>query len=517
MKHAFPIFVTLFSVLCVAQSSQAVDGDTPQRFITGSNAFSKQFIDAPVFHMLPIPGTEAFRAVIRQEGQEWTVQSAKPVLDLESVWKQIGAKKFTLDFTWKDAQGALLREESSERVKAPDFAGFSEPAADWGAAADRNIAYLIHESDHNTTAPYHEPGVPVWIWAATPHHEASYPCITINNLIWAFLGHIKNDGPQSAEALRLARASADWALEHRQPDSGALPLFPYSTITKGKFGGSVEGEAVNLLRASWVAISFVDLYSVTRHEPYLAYARHIADTTVKFQNADGSFPYRVNPATGAVTEQYNCSVMEFVELAEKLDAYGFDARRAMAAQRALEWALAYVCTTNNWKAAYEDVGEMRFYTNLSQMPAQQLVRYLCRHKDENPAYLPQAVRLNRWIEDQFVTFGPGNESSPVRVKGPLVFEQFVCWWPMDGHTANWILSLIALHRATGESIYLEKAKAAANAICAEQYEDGQFSTWGRDFETGESPAKSDNWYNAGAFSDWALYTLAQYTKGLAKK
>ena len=87
---------------------------------------------------------------------------------------------------------------------------------------------------------------------------------------------------------------------------------------------------------------------------------------------------------------------------------------------------------------------------------------------------------------------------------------------MDGHTANWILSLIELHKATGKRVYLDKAKAAADAICAAQYEDGQFSTWGRDFETGEAPANADNWYNAGAFSDWALYTLVQYTRGLKK-
>lgn len=514
MKRALLVFATLSTACCAAPAVQAADDGAPQTFITGPNAFSRQFIDAPEFRLMPVPGTTEFRADIRQGGKEWTVRSKTPVLNLKRVWKRMAAKKFTLRLCWTDAQGAVLREETSERVKAPDFGGFKETAADWGAAADRNIAYLIHESDHNTTAPYHEPGVPVWIWAATPSHEASYPCITINNVIWAFLAHVKNNGPQSADALRLARFSADWTLEHRQPDSGALPLFPYSTITKGSFGGSVEGESVNLLRASWFAISFVDLYAATGHEPYLAYARHIADTTVKFQNADGSFPYRVNPKTGAVTEQYNCSVMEFVELTEKLEKYGFDARRAMAAQRALEWALAYVCTTNNWKAAYEDVGETRFYTNLSQMPAQQLIRYLCRHKDEHPNYLPQAIRLNRWIEDQFVTFGPTNEASPVRVKGPLVFEQFVCWWPMDGHTANWILSLIELHKATGRRIYLDKARAAANAICAEQYGDGQFSTWGRDFETGESPAKGENWYNAGAFSDWALYSLAQYVKGL---
>lgn len=517
MKQALFLFVMFCALLNAAAPIQAAADKSPETFIVGANAFSRQFIDAPEFSLLPVPGTAKYQAVIRQNDEERTVSAGQPLLTLNRPWKRINVGKFSLCLRWVDARGIVLREETSERVKAPDFHGFSEPESDWSAHADRNIAYLVHESYNNITAPYREPGVPVWIWAATPRHEASYPCITINNMIWAFLAHVKNGGPQSGEALELARVSADWALAHRHPDAGALPLFPYSTITRGSFGGSVEGESVNLLRASWFAISLVDLYAVTRHEPYLEYARHIADITVKFQNADGSFPYRVNPETGAVTEQYNCSVMEFVELTEKLAAYGYEEKRALAARRALEWVLAYVCATHNWKAAYEDVGETRFYTNLSQMPAQPLIRYLCRHKDENPTYLPEAIRLNRWVEDQFVTFGPDNAASPVRAKGPLVFEQFLCWWPMDGHTANWILSLIELHRATGKRAYLDKARAAANAICAAQYEDGQFSTWGRDYQTGESPANSDNWYNAGTFSDWALYTLAQYTRELKEK
>ena len=508
--------VLVCAALVAARVALAAGDEAPQSFVTSWNAFSKQFIDAPEFRLLPMPGSVEYRAVVRQGAHEWTVTSSKPTVNLERIWGHVDTKKLSLRLCWVDAHGLVVRVETSERVKAPDFAGFTEPAADWKAAADRHVAYLIHESDHNTTAPYHEPGAPVWIWAATPHHEASYPCITINNIIWAFLGHVRNGGPQSDEAMRLARVSADWALAHRQPDSGALPLFPYSTITKGQFGGQVEADSVNLLRASWFAMAFVDLYAATKHGPYLDYARHIADTTVRFQNADGSFPYRVNPKTGAVTEQYNCSVMEFVELVEKLDPYGASARRAMAAQRAVDWVRAYVCTTHNWKAAYEDVGETQPYANLSQMSAQPLIRYLCRHRDEHPEYLPEAVRLNRWVEDQFVTFGPGNESSPVRVKGPLVFEQFMCYWPMEGHTGNWILSLIELHKATGKRIYLDKAKAAANAICAEQYDNGELSTWGRDYQTGDSRAKADNWYNAGAMGDWGLYALVEYTKGLKR-
>ena len=488
--------------------------DAPASAITSWNVCSKQFIDPPVFQVLPLDGAAEYRASVRQGERSWPVWSRRPSLSLKRIRPRVGIGKFSLTLDCVDGDGRVLRSETSARVKAPDFEGFREPAADWAAAADRNVAYLIAANDH-AVVPYREPGVPVWIWAATPSHEMSYPCITVNNLTWAFLAHVENHGPQSAEALRLARVGADWVLAHHQPDRGALPRFPYSTISRGKFGGSVEGNAVNLLRASWLAISFVDLYAVTRHEPYLEYARHIADVTVKFQQADGSFPYRVDPQTGAVVEQYNCSAMEFVEVAEKLAPYGYEARRALAAQRALDWMLACVCPTHNWKAAYEDVGETRFYANLSQMPALPLVRYLCRHREENPAYLRTAEELNRWVEDQFIAFGPDDEASPVRVKGPQVFEQFLCWRPMEGHTANWILALIELHRATGKRIYLDKAKAAANAICHEQYADGQFSTWGRDYQTGKAFADDQdpprrNWFNANACADWALYKLTLY-------
>ena len=64
---------------------------------------------------------------------------------------------------------------------------------------------------------------------------------------------------------------------------------------------------------------------------------------------------------------------------------------------------------------------------------------------------------------------------------------------------------------------LECLQQAATAICAEQYPDGQFSTWGRDYQTGKSlndetdpPRK--NWFNGNAFADWALYKLTLYCR-----
>jgi hypothetical protein len=61
----------------------------------------------------------------------------------------------------------------------------------------------------------------------------------------------------------------------------------------------------------------------------------------------------------------------------------------------------------------------------------------------------------------------------------------------------------------------------ANAICHEQYPDGQFSTWGRDYQTGKSLADEEdptrrNWFNGNAFADWAPYKLTLCCKTLTK-
>ena len=146
----------------------------PASFITGWNVCSKQFVDAPVFRVLPLAPTAQYRAVVRQDDRSWSLSSRAPSLSLEEIWPLIRVGEFTLMLDCADREGKVLRSETSTRFKAPDFRGFKEPAADWAAAADRNIAYLINANEH-LVVPYREPGVPVWIWAATPGHKNSYP------------------------------------------------------------------------------------------------------------------------------------------------------------------------------------------------------------------------------------------------------------------------------------------------------------------------------------------------------
>ncbi len=514
--------------------------------IVSWNACSRQFIDAPTFKLLPRPDAAHYTAEVKQGKQCWKVESGTPILSLETIWPQMENKIFTLDFQWLDTAGNTLASENTIRVKAPDWQGLKEPAADWRGAADRNMEFFIHTAWQGK-APYREPNVPVWIWScASPTvtqgsyvgnfpdgYPMGYPGITLNYYIWALLAYVDRGGTQSAEAMRLARICGDWGLKNRRPDRGALPLFPYTTITNGEFAGSdqspvfTEGANITLLRGALLALGYVDLYRVTKHQPYLDYAIHIAKTTAKFQREDGSFPYRLNPETGVVSEHYTPAAGDFAALVRALEPYYFDPDLSMAAQRAVNWTIAAVCSSNHWKGVFEDVSLWPTFSNLSSFQAQLFTQYLCQYHEEDPSFAPLARRLNRYLEDQFVVFSSESESfiHPVKgivhIKGPLVYEQYVCWYPMEAHTGHWVRTLIALHQATGDPVYLDKARAAANAICSLQFDDGQFSTLGmRYYQDGKlvsDPETGFNWYNANVAASMALYALDAYVNSRPEK
>lgn len=543
-------FLFPFSFLLSTFSISFCQPSEPSR-ITSWNVYSHQFIDPPVFRLLPLPGTSVYQALIEQDGKTSTVEATVPRLDLSGVWSRVSVKTFTLTFRWMDGQGKAIAEETSQRVKAPDFGGFTEPLDDWVGAADRNIVYLMRVADSGR-APYKEPGMPVWIWsAASPcpvptreslgpgydipdyreyfayraklwpeGHGESYPGCIAPAIIYGMLAHAGTGRAESEEALRLSRTVGDWLLEHHLPDSGPLPAFPYSTIARGKYFGGIEAHNVILLRASWIGISLVSLYEATQDRRYLDYASHIARVTAGFQAPDGSFPYRIDPRDGKVTEAYCTGGIQFSLLVDALARNGAATPELlMASERTIQWMIAYPTQSFNWQGGYEDIGENRPYRNLTPWEAQLLIWYLCDHASADPGYLPLAKKLLRFVEDQFVLFGPESQSHPVPVKGPLVFEQFDCWWPMEGHTGYYIRSLLGLHQVTGDKIYLDKAKAAANAICAQQFDDGSISNWGTRWLDNGKPMGTDcghNWYNTNAIASASLYLLNDYLDQLKK-
>ena len=198
-----------------------------QMRIMSWNAHSRQFIDAPTFELLPIPGTAAYRAVVSQGGKSWTLESRNPQVSLATVWPKLAVRKFALSFEWVDAAGKVIASDpATDRVKAPDFGGFHDSPADWHTAADRGAVYLMHIGKDGEP-PYREPGVPTWIWsaysacpAAPQGADVGYPCLAIPSLIDALVACANAGGSHAGEGMQQAQAAADWALHNRQPDHG---------------------------------------------------------------------------------------------------------------------------------------------------------------------------------------------------------------------------------------------------------------------------------------------------------
>jgi uncharacterized protein YyaL (SSP411 family) len=124
-----------------------------------------------------------------------------------------------------------------------------------------------------------------------------------------------------------------------------------------------------------------------------------------------------------------------------------------------------------------------------------------------------AEEINRFIEDQFVVFHSGDEAIAEIVPVHTVLEQYTCYRPMEAHTATWIRSLIALHRATGDELYLTKAINAANSILSGQQETGAYSSWGFD-ERFKRPLLTIDWPGSNATAVLGLLTLNNYIKSL---
>jgi hypothetical protein len=233
----------------------------------------------------------------------------------------------------------------------------------------------------------------------------------------------------------------------------------------------------------------------------------VAEVLLDLQNDDGSWPFRVDPRTGAVVEAYTSAAVTPMRLFAMLEAA--DPRLRAARLRAEAWLVAGPITDGRWEGMYEDIPGLAPWTNLENWDTLETIRYLLSDVCDLPDRVEYAERLNAFVEDQFVVWGPEESPVAVRCPTPSVLEQYRCYHPMEVHTGNWLTSLIELHRVTGAAHYLDKAVAAGNAIVAGQHELGALSTWGFDTRFG-TPLLTLNWPGCNAVAVSALLHLSAY-------
>lgn len=357
----------------------------------------------------------------------------------------LGASAWAATSPSADAGGVAFFLKAAEARTAP-----AELSRACDSAARKALAFLVSDTGMNQTIR-DENGQqwPPYIYHAviddtnTFSYRMSYPAFHHPYLIEAFLNYYNYTG--DAEAMRRARQIADWTIAHSTPADWKWPNMPWSTFTEGKPGGFMDKETLQPDKAGYMGLAYARLFEVTGDRKYLDAAKGIADTLERQQGKNGSWPFRVNPQTGEIYEQYTAGLMMPVAFLEKMYELtgNFDYKNAQIS--AWMWMLRNPLRTDNWSGFYEDIkkedGSQVYYA-----PAQTirlLLRY--RHPANQDSYMAHAGRLFNWVMDGLAFVD--------RDMGLLLREQTSYLAATPSSTLSWIQMAAEYYLATGEEKY----------------------------------------------------------------
>lgn len=263
------------------------------------------------------------------------------------------------------------------------------------------------------------------------------------------------------EALRRAEELGQWNLAHSTPKDWLYSGVPYSTVSNGRppraGDGTMDGESIIPIFGPGMGGSYLQLYRVTGKDEYLKAATHIADTMAKTQLPEGNWPFRVEPKTGKVKEQYTSAIIGVAVFFENLDNLAKTNTYAAPRQNALNWILNHPVKDMHWGGLFEDVGDVP--KNRTNGDCMETAAYLIRHRDENKEYLPTAMKLLDWVKATFV-----DETGHMYAPAPATREQLAYNYRMCVHTGHWAALLAQLYEVTGEAKYLAGMKNACAYI-----------------------------------------------------
>ncbi|MBQ7189624.1 MAG: hypothetical protein IJR99_09445 [Kiritimatiellae bacterium] len=341
--------------------------------------------------------------------------------------------------------------------------------------------------------------------------------------------------PEASDAIFLARKMADWLIAHSQPADAPLAYFP-PTYWGDRRSTAVAYAGQNmLLYPAHAALAYLELAeALTRagngadSKQYRTAALAIAHTYAKLQGADGTWPLKVREKDGSpvranrlVPGRYILGLFDRVEQAHaggsQLVATAADAINcvppekttagaincappevfAQTRDRAFAYVLDGPVKTWNWDGQFEDMDPMPPYKNLQKgVAADTAIRLFALGR------IAEGCELVDWCEDQFVVWSdPIHNMDWRNWKTPTALEQYDYYTPIDASMGDMIGAFAAAYKATGNALYLEKAKALADNVTRNQRPDGTIPTY---FDS----RKGSDWVNCMVYVANRLEFLA---------
>jgi hypothetical protein len=282
----------------------------------------------------------------------------------------------------------------------------------------------------------------------------SYPAFHHALLIRTFIKHWRY--AKDVRAIEEAVKLADWNIAHSTPADWAYGSLPYSTFQEKKPGGFRDKTGLMPDKAAIMALAYLQLHEATGEARFLRAAEAVALTLRKRQRPDGTWPFRVDPKTEKVIEEYTSSVIYAVMLFEKLDKLNGNDHYRTHRDRAWNWLLSGPIKTKEFRGFYEDIpASPKGRTNYDCLDT---IRYLLANRTKENGYLEMAKDLNAWVEKTFLDKIKGFEPA----EG--IREQLQCNVVMGVHSLNWASMLLELSAATGDEKMRQRAIQTANYI-----------------------------------------------------
>lgn len=445
------------------------------------NEKSTMFIYAPSFNfnnsswVIQTPEYYKYTAFSFENNTEYNFNANSPFQSISPIWDKIPAGKIYLKVE------ALSNDEKIFNLAGSRIFYKSEPFSppypnakyDYQTAFEKGLNFQINQIH-----------VQNWLKEAKPDHRNHqlycYSALEVGSVINSMILYHKHF-PNDEKSIQIAQTAADYLIKNSEKIGKPLEFFPQ--IYEGKeLSANRFSDEMIITEPSSTAISYLELYEITKNEKYFNAAVNIAKTYKKNQLENGTWNIRIEKNTGKPTTDELCipiRIADFMDiLVNKYNLSEFEQVKA----KAINWIWENPMKTYNWTGQFEDVEAQKMYANLTKYEASWFAQYLFKNSDKDSNYIKLGKELVAFCEDQFVVWqNPkiydtwGNSSKSWRT--PSVLEQYACYVPIDASLVQMIDTFLSAFTATKEQIYYEKAIALANSIVNAQDENGKIATF----------------------------------------
>lgn len=475
------------------------------------NEFCKKFIYAPAFDVKAVEGADNYKFIIKEKdgSGEWSFTSTDPCADLSPIWASVPPSKVDLTVLAIDGKENVL-DTAYKRSFLRDFpfeGPYNSNVRPYREAAIMAALYI-----HKT------PGAQKFKETFVPdldlYSHFTYANKVIGGLISVEAKIAEYVPSLKEEALLIARNAARFLIDQSRPEGDCLEYFPptyYGDRVASKNDWNV-GRTMTM-DACYSGNAFLDLFMVTGDSLYYDRALKIADTFMKIQNEDGSFPIKVYFETGEPVNEVKAMLHPILNYIRRLEnEYGVTRYADMSA-RAAKWMKEVALETFDLTGQFEDVTVegLKPYQNLTNCTASPYASYILRGHP-SAEEIEDARDLIRLSEDQFVHWNALPNKDGVRpIATPCVYEQHRYQVPVDNSSCNVANAYLDLYEATGDELAFAKAKALVdNLTVVQDITNGKIPTT-FDLRSPERNKRRTYWINCTNASITILLRMAGLT------